>query len=78
MLSEDDPICVKCGGAMTDGFATDYADYNTVRYARWYKGVPKSAIFWEMDPRELPQWRLQGRRCDGCGYVEFFATERAH
>lgn len=73
-MQESIAACPKCSSKMVEGFVADYAEKN-VRYARWYQGNPDSALFWEIDPRSNPKWKLKGRRCENCGFVEFFATD---
>ena len=69
--------CPKCSGHMEAGFILDRGAGAANAQAKWLEGVPTPS-FWPGD-----RVKMQGRRplpvitfrCDGCGYLESFATE---
>lgn len=68
--------CPKCSGHMESGFMVDRAGGAANLQAKWVEGEP-TPRFWlhgvKMHGREpLPVTTF---RCDGCGYLESFATQ---
>jgi hypothetical protein len=68
--------CPKCSGHMESGFVIDRAPGNANFQEKWVEGLPTPS-FWtrggvKIKGREsLPVTTF---RCDGCGYLESFAT----
>jgi hypothetical protein len=72
-------VCPKCRRNMIQGFILDLAHANTY-FSRWVEGeatVGKSFLsqgnvqIKDRDCRAVEAWR-----CEGCGYLELYATEQ--
>lgn len=67
------PTCLRCGGAMVEGFVTDFAHGN-VLVARWLEGKPVSGWFREVRPdKSVHQRKTRTYRCEQCGLLEWYA-----
>ena len=64
-------LCPKCQGKMAKGYLFE----STV--ISWFEGEPEAALLGGAKPplrdKGLPNVAY---RCNGCGYVEFYATSR--
>jgi hypothetical protein len=72
-MSETQPTCLKCRGAMERGHVPD-SGYGEVLQTRWSRGDPEPRRFiggikW----RRSEQVPMTAYRCTTCGFVEFYA-----
>jgi hypothetical protein len=68
-------ICPKCSGHMETGFLIERAGGNSDRQVRWVDGEPTPESWFsgvKLEGREPA--RVTTFRCEGCGYLESFAT----
>jgi len=66
--------CPKCEGRMAEGFVPDYS-HGAVLQGRWVQGAPKKN-FWTGIKIEDPIYVAKTYRCETCGFLESYATER--
>jgi len=69
------PNCAKCGGIMHGGFILDRGMYDAAHPAEWAEGQPVKS-FWKggLNLTDKAIYEVTSYRCDGCGYLESYAT----
>lgn len=65
--------CLKCDGAMTDGFVVDHT-YGSASVASWIEGEPKKSIWVGLKLGGKTKYEITTWRCDRCGYLESYAS----
>ena len=68
--------CPKCQSALVQGFIPDYAPNNAKYVSSWVEGQPQKS-WWEWT--KVPFGGgvpIAAFRCEGCGYLEFYADEK--
>ena len=68
-----DPRCPKCHGRMEEGFILDNS-YGARLQSAWVEGKPKRSFWTGVKFREEAKRPIATFRCEGCGYLESFAT----
>lgn len=78
-------LCAKCGSKMTLGFLVDGQGRMAFRQAAWAPGPPEALEASFMGMKLYEEWALKleekdlvpisSWRCDGCGFLEFYATD---
>jgi hypothetical protein len=67
--------CIRCEGAMEEGFVLDRGHYNARMVDTWVEGKPETS-FWtglKIDNRQT--YEVRTFRCIECGYLENYASE---
>lgn len=59
---------------MHEGFVADYG-YRTIKPSRWVKGRPRRSFWSGTKTNDRPNFQMAALRCEGCGFVEFYARE---
>ena len=67
--------CPKSEGVLREGFVADHA-HGAIIPSRWVKGRPQRSFWWGTKLRDRMIFQMMAYRCEGCGYVEFYARER--
>lgn len=66
--------CPKCAEAMTEGCLTDRMRPSFI-VANWMDGPREEGVYGlETAGRKI--WKVDGFRCETCGYLELFACKR--
>ncbi len=68
-----EPKCVKCGGAMEQGFLLDRAHGGNDQVATWVEGAPEPGFWLGVKLKGRAQRRCVTARCTRCGYTETYA-----
>ena len=66
--------CVKCEGAMKEGFQVDHAR-NRERVGLWAEGAPEFGLFRILRMKGRRTLPIRTLRCTRCGYLESYAPE---
>ena len=66
--------CPKCQGNMMEGFVPDYT-HGGVLQTRWVQGTPKRTFWFGIRILD-PVFAVTTYRCETCGFLESYATER--
>ncbi len=61
---------------MSEGFLIDRGDADRKRVQEWIEGEPVRSIWTGIKTRGLEAYTVATWRCDKCGYLASFATER--
>lgn len=69
--------CVKCEGEMVLGFIVDFT-YGSKLQSRWVEGKPEESFWSGIKLDEHPQFLVTSYRCNKCGYLEFYASDRTY
>jgi hypothetical protein len=68
------PVCVKCAGAMQEGFIPDNT-YGEVMQSAWVAGRAETGWFGKkVDGKET--YPIRTFRCTQCGYLESYASSQ--
>ena len=74
-MTQQPKTCPKCSGRMEPGFMADRAGGATDLQARWVEGEPIPRFFFDgVKMRGREPVPVSTYRCEGCGYLESFAT----
>jgi hypothetical protein len=69
--------CLKCHGAMVQGFIPEFLTRSNVSVAGWREGAPKESVWlgFIQKPfrRQLP---IVAFRCSVCGFLELYADDK--
>ena len=68
--------CPRCRGNMSEGFVIDLGDHNRTDGQKWIKGEPERSIWAGLKTTDRDAYSVTTYRCDRCGYLESYATER--
>ncbi len=61
---------------MTEGFVLDYGDYQIKQQQVWVEGQPEPSFWSGLKTSGREVFTVQALRCIGCGYLEFYTTEK--
>lgn len=68
--------CIKCGSAMKEGFILDCGDGNYKQQQVWIEGAAEESFWSGIKTSGRPAFNVQAMRCAGCGFLEFYTTNR--
>lgn len=69
--------CLKCGGAITEGFIIDHGDYNARRQQVWVEGAPEASFWQGLKTSGKNAFNVRAFRCTNCDFLEFYTAEKA-
>ena len=64
--------CTKCGAAMSEGFMLDRT-YGINTQQAWIEGTPEASFWSGLKTSNRAVYNVRAIRCDGCGFLEFYA-----
>jgi hypothetical protein len=70
--------CPKCSGEMRPGLALDRGHYNFGGLGEWVVGEARRGGWGGIKLPSGRSYPLRGLRCEGCGFVEFYAVRLPH
>ena len=65
--------CPKCGRTQSRGFMLDHRSHSTGKVSRWIEGAPERSWL-GIRLRGRRTMEIEAYRCEGCGFVEFYAS----
>jgi hypothetical protein len=68
--------CPKCQGEMVQGFIPDFNDGGSKSVSTWVEGQAKKSWWSGTKVSSEGQIPIAAFRCQGCGYLEFYADEK--
>ncbi|HEY4218733.1 MAG TPA: hypothetical protein VGM67_16440 [Gemmatimonadaceae bacterium] len=71
-MIDADPVCVKCGSAMEEGFVLDHTYGGRVQ-SEWVEGAPQLSRWTGLKTKGKDQVPIATFRCTRCGYLESYA-----
>lgn len=70
----DELKCLRCGGALEEGYIPEYAAYSACEML-WVEGRPESSVWTGLKMGGGRRFKTYTYRCEGCGRLESFARE---
>lgn len=70
--------CPKCDAEMTEGFVLDRGHFNAKMKAVWVEGQPEESFWTGLKTSDRDIFNVQAFRCQQCGYLEFYTTEKVN
>ena len=70
--------CLRCKSTMSVGLVLDRADYNVGTVQQWVAGLPERSFWTGIKTKGHESYKVLTYRCEKCGYLESYATERAN
>lgn len=67
--------CVKCGGAMEEGFVLDRGHYDTRKVTEWVEGEPEPSLWLGLKTSGRAVLKVATWRCTDCGFLESYARK---
>ncbi|MDH5507997.1 MAG: PF20097 family protein [Anaerolineae bacterium] len=74
MRSEENLMCLKCGGEMEAGYITSYTP-GGMEIPTWNPGIPKRGWLGTLKLDSRKYIPIRTFRCIQCGFLESFAKE---
>ena len=68
--------CSRCKGPMDVGLVLDRGDANIAIIQQWVEGAPETNFWTGLKTKGRESFKVLTYRCDRCGYLESYATER--
>ena len=65
--------CVRCGGAMEQGFLMDRRHHRIAEVAKWVEGEPEKSFWLGVQTKGREVFPVTSRRCTRCGWLEMYA-----
>lgn len=73
MARDDRQQCVKCGGAMEEGFEISGPSGHALKPDEWVEGPPESSFWTGTKLSGKERRHIAVYRCERCGYLESYA-----
>ena len=67
--------CIRCNGAMEEGFVLDRGHYNARMVDTWVEGKPETSFWTGLKIDDRQTFEVRTFRCTECGYLENYANE---
>ncbi|NNF58694.1 MAG: hypothetical protein HKN04_10685 [Rhodothermaceae bacterium] len=67
--------CLRCGGAMEEGYVLDITDSGK-KTAKWIEGAPERSVWVGLKTGSRRSFALRAYRCAECGFVDLYAPGR--
>lgn len=68
--------CLRCKGPTSVGLVLDRGDYNIGIVQQWVEGAPETSFWTGLKTKGRESFKVLTSRCDRCGHLESYATER--
>ena len=68
--------CVKCAGAMIEGFIFDRGEGNHKQQQIWVEGAAEESFWSGIKTSGRATFIVQAMRCGKCGFLEFYTSNR--
>lgn len=70
----DKEKCIKCGGALVEGFIVDHGDGGYKRQQIWIEGAPEASFWSGLKTKDKQAFNVRALRCADCNFLEFYTT----
>jgi uncharacterized OB-fold protein len=74
-MAVDTTRCPECGGRMVQGRVIDFRR-DSARPSEWVEGEIVTSV-WTGNVKNDLRYEIVAHRCDGCGYLKFYAEKPA-
>jgi len=71
----DEWTCVRCGGALEEGYVPEHGHMNYATTSEWVEGTPQLSFWSGLKTDGKARYKISALRCSACGRLELLARE---